>query len=115
MKCTASPSEDNVAELEQMKQEYESLYDYIIQDKIIRSEVTWYEKGEKNSKFFLNLESNRSGKTCVRRLFDCHGKIIVNSQLILSELRSFYQNLYSNQDSQDSDSIYAELNNEEYE
>ena len=34
-----------------------------------------------------------------------------NSQLILSELRSFYQNLYSNQDSQDSDGIYAELLN----
>ena len=88
-----------------------ALYDYIIQGKIIRSKVTWYEKGEKNSKFFLNLESNRSGKTCVRRLFDCHGKIIVNSQLILSELRSFYQTLYSNQDSQDSDGIYAELLN----
>ena len=49
MKCTASPSEDNIAELEQMKQEYESLYDYIIQGKIIRSKATWYEKGEKNN------------------------------------------------------------------
>ena len=45
-------------------------------------------KGEKILNFFLNLESNRSGKTCVRRLFDCHGKIIVNSQLILGKLRT---------------------------
>ena len=91
MKYTALPSEDTSTELERSKQEYESLYDYIIQGKIIRSKATWYEKGEKNSKFFLNLESNRSGKTCIRRLFDSQGKIMVNSQLILDELRSFYQ------------------------
>ena len=47
MKYTASPSEDTSAELERSKQEYESLYDYIIQGKIIRSKATWYEKGEK--------------------------------------------------------------------
>ena len=66
-------------------------------------------KEKRNSKFILKLESNRGGKTCVRRLFDSHGKIIVNSQLILGELRSFYQNLYSNQDSQDIDDICTEF------
>ena len=111
MKYTASLSEDTSAELEGSKQEYESLYENIIQGKIIRSKATWYEKDEKNSKFFLNLESNRSGKTCVRRLFDSQGKIMVNSHLILDELRSFYQNLYRNQDYQDIDDIYADFFN----
>ena len=36
---------------------------------------------------------------------------MVNSQLILDELRSFYQNLYRNQDYQDIDDIYADFFN----
>ena len=36
---------------------------------------------------------------------------IVNSQLILDELGSFYQNLYRNQDYQDIDDIYANFFN----
>ena len=36
---------------------------------------------------------------------------MVISQLILDELRSFYQNLYRNQDYQDIDDIYADFFN----
>ncbi len=106
---TAPPSQDNIAELERTKQVYESPYYYIIQGRIIRSKATWYKKGEKNCKFFLNLESNRSGKTYVPRLYNSDGQLIISSQLILGELKRFYQNLYSNQDSQNSVDINAEF------
>ena len=43
-------------ELECAKAEYEEFYDYVTQGAIIRSRATWYEKGEKNNKYFLNLE-----------------------------------------------------------
>jgi len=29
---------------------------------IIRSKATWYEKGEKSNKYFLNLESHKKAK-----------------------------------------------------
>ena len=42
---------------------------------------------QKNSKYFLNLEKTRCGKTAVRRLYDSTGKITVNPRSIINELR----------------------------
>ena len=53
------------------------LYDYIVQGSIVRSRINWYEKGEKNSKYFLNLENIRSGKTAVRSLM-VYGALLVS-------------------------------------
>ena len=47
----SDPSEENITKLDEARSEYET-YDHIIQGKIIRSRVNWYEKGEKNSKYF---------------------------------------------------------------
>ena len=33
--------------------EYDSMHDYITQGAIIRSQATWYEFGERNSKYFF--------------------------------------------------------------
>ena len=45
--------------LEMISSEYNSLYDYITEGNIIRSKANWYEQGEKNNKYFLNLECSR--------------------------------------------------------
>ena len=96
--CNTDPSEKNIYNLETAKYEYELLYDYIVRGNIVRSKINWYENGEKNSKYFLNLETTRSSKTAVRRLFDSKGKITVNPQAIMNELKSYYQNLFSSRD-----------------
>ena len=52
--------------------------------------------GGEASKYFLSLEKNRKAKPCIKKLkSDLHGEI-VDSQLILSELKLFYKNLYKN-------------------
>ena len=56
-KCDNAPSKRNVEDLECLQAEYNQLYDYITQGAIVRSRATWYEKGEKNNKYFLNLEN----------------------------------------------------------
>ena len=86
------------------------MYDYIIQGKIIRSRANWYEQGEKNSKYFLNLE-NKTRKTSIRRLFNSDGKLILNSKIIMKELEDFYTALYRNQDSIDGDRIIPDFIN----
>ena len=78
------------------KTEYNALYEHIIQGKIVRSRINWCEKGEKNSKYFLNLETNKSRETSIRRLLDIDGKLILNSKGILKKLEDFYKALYSN-------------------
>ena len=66
-KCDAEPSIQNFEELERTQANYDELYDYITQGAIIRSRATWYEKGEKNNKYFLNLEKSNKKKSCVRK------------------------------------------------
>ena len=68
-KCDAEPSIQNVEELECIQANYDKLYDYITQGAIIRSRTTWNEKGEKNNKYFLNLEKTNKKKSCVRKIF----------------------------------------------
>ena len=53
----------NVEELERIQANYEELYDYITQGAIICSRATWYEKGEKNNKYLLNLATSDK-KSC---------------------------------------------------
>ena len=74
------------------------MYDYFTQGNIIRSRANWYEKGEKNNKYFLSLEKNNTMKTCIRRLVNKHGEEITNSKAIMAELKGFYQDLYDNKD-----------------
>ena len=64
----------------------------------MQSRANWYEKGEKNNKYFLSLEKNNTMKTCIRRLVNKHGEEITNSKAIMAELKGFYQDLYDNKD-----------------
>ena len=93
-KCDKDPSKQNVEDLECLQAEYDQLYDYITQGAIVRSRATWYEKGEKNNKYFLNLEKSNKEKSCLRKVLKSDGTIAVNPKSIMSELESFYSNLY---------------------
>ena len=107
--CDNDPSQNNVNNLEVAKQEYELLHDYIVRGCIVRSRTNWYENGEKNSKYFLNLEKTRRGKTAVRRLYDSTGKNTVNPRSIINELRNYYQTLYSNHDSEEGEEFASDF------
>ena len=50
---------------EMLKMEYDSIYEQIAKGVIIRSKAPWYEKGEKSSKYFLNLERHKKAKSSV--------------------------------------------------
>ena len=91
------PSEENITKLDEARSEYETLYDYIIQGKIIRSRANWYEQGERNLKYFLNLETSKTKRTSVRRLINADEKLVLNSRSIMKELEDFYTSLYKKQ------------------
>ena len=109
MICDNDPSPNNVNDLEAAKHEYDLLHDYIVRGCIVRSRINWYENGEKNSKYFLNLEKTRRGKTAVRRLYDSAGKITVNPKFIINELRDYYQELYSNHDFEEGEEFASDF------
>ena len=89
-----SPTQENIAKLGALKAEYETEYDYIVRGPIIRSRATWFEQGERNNKYFLNLENTNKRKSCVRKLVQKNGKECTNPNIILDEIHSYYSNLY---------------------
>lgn len=96
-----NPSEENITKLDEARSEYEALYDYIIQGKVIRSRANWYEQGEKNSKYFLNPETSKTKRTSVCRLINEDEKLVLNSKSTTIELEDFYTPLYKNCESRD--------------
>ena len=58
-----------------------------------RSRTTWYEKGEKSNKYFLNLEKRNKNKTLIRSLMTSRGETS-DPAAILEELKTFYGQLY---------------------
>jgi len=93
-KCEKGPCRQNVEDLKCLQAEYDQFYDYITQGAIVCSRATWYEKGEKNNKYFLNLEKSNKEKSCLHKILKSDGTIVVNPKSIMSELESFYTNLY---------------------
>ena len=77
---------------EEAKVKLESLYDYITEGIILRSRTTWYEKGEKSNKYFLNLEKRNKSKPHMKSLVTSRGEISVPAT-ILEELKTFYGQL----------------------
>ena len=53
------PSKENIEQLESLKNTYDEYFDYLATGAIIRSMASWYEKGEKNTKYYLTLESQK--------------------------------------------------------
>jgi len=76
--CSRSPSKENFEQLEVLKIEYDDIYRELAEGAIIHSKATWYEKGERSNKYFLNLESHNKIKSSVRKIFNCKGALITD-------------------------------------
>ena len=64
-----NPSNATKLEIEKLKREIETLYDEKVERLIVRSRARWHEHGEKNSKYFLNLEKRNNIKKHIRKLY----------------------------------------------
>ena len=57
----------------------------------------WVEHGEKNTKYFLNLEKRNYNKNVITKLKKSDGTEITDPNHILREEEKFYTNLYSSE------------------
>ena len=78
----------------------EEISKYKTRGAILRSKSRWYNEGEKNTKYFLNLEKRHFNKKTIKHLTLANDNVVNTDNEILEEAKFFYQNLYSSTNTQ---------------
>ena len=92
----ASSATENVKQLvEKNRKELETIIEYKTAGVMLRSKARWIEHGEKNTKYFFNLERQNYNKKVITKLKRNDGTELNSQRDILKEEESFYRNLYS--------------------
>ena len=60
----------------------------------MRSKTDWYERGEKSTKYFLNLEKRNKAKSHIRKIFTDYLRETSDPTIIMSNLKTFCGTLY---------------------
>ena len=87
------PSQENLVKLNVLKERTEKFYEKKVEGIIIRSRARWHEYGEKNSKYFYNLEKRNHIRKHIRKL-RLSGVITTDPYEILNAEKKYYENLY---------------------
>ena len=92
----SNPSYHVVAErIFTLKKELENILEYRTKGAIIRSKSQWYNEGEKNSSYFLNLEKRHCKQGTISQLKINDTDFVTTDRDILSECTAFYTTLYT--------------------
>ena len=89
-----NPNNDNFEILTGFKRELEELNKEKLVGIIFRSKCDWAEYGEKNSKYFLNLEKYNFENKNITTL-NVNGKTVSKEKEVLENIKNFYAKLYS--------------------
>ena len=87
--CSVSTSPENKGKMENIRNEYELFYEHLSRGAIIRSRATCFEQGEKSNKYFLNLETYKKSKSCIRKVFTEDGFLTSDFKRIMKEVQVF--------------------------
>ena len=90
-----NPDDNTYVNYLQCKQEWESLIKKKTEAIILRSKAKWVEEGEKNSKFFLNLEKRNYNNKYIKKLISGDNRELTNLKDIIEEEKLFYKTLYT--------------------
>ena len=92
-------SDSNIEKYTFIKEELEKIEELETKGAILRSKIRWAEAGEKNTKYFLNLEKKNAIDKHICQLLTTDGETITDPKTILLEQRRFFEKLYSEPDS----------------
>ena len=81
-------------ELEKKQRELEQIIEHKTKGAILRSKCRWYNEGEKNTKYFLNLEKRHYKNGVISQLKIDDDKFVTSDKEILNACGSFYKNIF---------------------
>ena len=90
-----SLNDEDAQLLEKYSQDLETMNRERTLGAIFRSRAQWYNEGEKNTKYFFNLEKSRSGAKNMSKVIKNDGSEVTDQKEILAELKLFYESLYT--------------------
>lgn len=82
-------------QLDGCKSELEEIIRWRTQGAILRCKAKWYNEGEKNTKYFLNLEKRHFKHSTISQLKINEREFITSDKNILAECETFYKELYT--------------------
>ena len=86
-----------IEKLELYRKELEEFVRWRTQGAILRCKARWYNEGEKNSKYFLNLEKRHYKLNTISQLQINENEFVTSDTGILEECETFYKTLYTSQ------------------
>ena len=95
MRFSVDPCDNIAKEIQECKMNIEALYSYKTKGCIIRSRAKNVEFGEKNSRFFINLEKRNHRQRVITKLVTDDDNVLTDGNDILNEEKSFYKTLYT--------------------
>ena len=81
--------------MEALKDEWGQIIEHRTRGAIIRSKTRWYNEGEKNTKYFLTIEKRHFKQGTISQLKTNDNDFITTDKEILTECKSFYEQLYT--------------------
>ena len=84
-----------VVEVKRVRLELQKISEHKAKGAIIRSRARWYEHGERNSKYFVNLEKRAYERKHIVKLKTKENIYLDELNNILCQIENFYKALYS--------------------
>ena len=96
-------------EMDHVKNKLKKITASRTQGALLRSKARWYEFGEKNSKYFYNLERRNCKKKHITSLTTENNTILSNPKLVLEEEANFYKKTKSSKSTDPENKTFASL------
>ena len=88
-------NEEQIHEYTRLKRKWENFENLKTQGAMLRSKAKFVEEGEKNSKYFLNLEKRNYSEKYMKSVITSQGSNITDASEIINEQAKYYENLYT--------------------
>lgn len=95
-----SEGEINLPLIEEKRLLLENIRKEKMEGHMIRSRAKWVEEGEKPTRYFCNLENRNYLNKTIKKLELDGNSMIYDQARILDEVKKFYENLYTEKDSE---------------